>query len=328
MHPRIIEIPFLHVTIWGFGLMMVMGSLSAIWLLRRLSRRDGLDPERMANVALYCLIVGVIGARAFFVIHHFDQFRGNLLGVFAIWRGGLEFLGGVAPAVAFVLLYLRLCRLPMRRYLDILAMGLMLGLAFGRIGCFLNGCCYGRPTDLPWGIRFPYGSYAYVSQINPDEQRDRAEPHLNVPRGEYAAFVDEHGHWYPKSLEELTESQRSEVTRGRHRCLPIHPTQLYASAFAFLLCGVLFMLWRWSTKSGKSGAATVGLCLLYGPGRFVLEALRDDNPYEIGAFTISQLLGIVMFLAGLVLLVVFATRWPRTSSEKGVLPVEQADATR
>ncbi len=139
MHPRLIEIPFLHVTIWGFGLMMVLGFLSALWLVRRLARRGGLDPEAIANVALYCLIVGVIGARAFFVVHHLDQFRGDFLGVFAIWHGGLEFLGGVVPAVGFLLVYLRLRRLPMRRYLDILAMGLMLGLAFGRLGCFLNG---------------------------------------------------------------------------------------------------------------------------------------------------------------------------------------------
>ena len=99
MHPRLIEIPFVHVTLWGFGLMMVLGFLTALWLVRCLSRRAGLDPETMSNGTLYSLIVGVIGARAFFVIHHFDQFRGEVLGVFAIWRGGLEFLGGVGPAV-------------------------------------------------------------------------------------------------------------------------------------------------------------------------------------------------------------------------------------
>ena len=244
MHPRLIEIPFVHVTIWGFGLMMVMGFLTALWLVRRLSRRAGLDPETMANGALYSLIVGVIGARAFFVIHHFDQFRGGILGVFAIWRGGLEFLGGVVPAVGFLLVYLYARKLPVRRYLDILALGLMMGLAFGRLGCFLNGCCFGRPTDLPWALRFPYRSYAYVSQINTDPARDRAEPYLKVPPGDYADFYTQDGTWYPKPLTELTERQRNEVTKGKYRCLPVHATQLYASAYAFLLCGVLYRLWR------------------------------------------------------------------------------------
>jgi len=317
MHPRLFEIPLIHVTIWGFGLMMVFGFLSALWLMRRLGRRAGLDAETISNLALYALIVGVIGARAFFVWHHFDEFRGEILGVFAIWRGGLEFLGGVVPAIAFLLIYLRARRLPIRRYLDILAVGLMMGLAFGRLGCFLNGCCFGRPTDVPWALRFPYRSYAYVSQINPDPQRDRAEPYLHVPPSEYAAFYTRDGRWYPKPLDALTEHQRHEVTQGKYRCLPIHPTQLYASANAFLLCGVLCLLWRRSLTGIRSdhfrdrlwrpGIAVVGLCLLYGPARFVLEAIRDDNPYEVGTLTISQIVGLVMLAAGGVLLVVLLT---------------------
>jgi len=325
MHPRLIEIAVVHVTIWSFGLMMVLGFLSALWLVRRLSGRAGLDPERVSNVALYCLIVGVIGARAFFVVHHLDHFRGDFWGVFAIWRGGLEFLGGVAPAIGFLLFYLHFRRLPMRRYLDILAMGLMLGLAFGRLGCFLNGCCFGRPTELPWGIRFPYRSYAFVSQVNPDVRRGRAQPRLEVPLHEYAAFYGEDGRWYPKPLDELTEQQRYEVTQGRYRCLPIHPTQLYASAYALLLCGLLYALWRRSLRGGTSGLATAGLCLLYGPGRFVLEAIRDDNPYEIGTLTISQLLGIVMFLAGLVLLAVFLIRRPSAAADSAVVKTADGD---
>jgi phosphatidylglycerol:prolipoprotein diacylglycerol transferase len=227
--------------------------------------------------------------------------------------------------VAFLLFYLYRRRLPMRRYLDILAVGLMMGLAFGRLGCFLNGCCFGRPTDLPWALRFPYRSYAYVSQINADPRRNRAEPYLNVPAQEYAAFYTADGRWYPKPLEELTERQRYEVTQGKYRCLPIHPTQLYASAHAFLLCGILYLLWRRSVSGAgandtrtwlrRPGLATAGLCILYGPGRFVLEAIRDDNPYEIGTLTISQIMGIVMFVAGLVLLAVHVGRKPRIAGD-------------
>jgi phosphatidylglycerol:prolipoprotein diacylglycerol transferase len=314
---------------------MVMGFLSGLWLVRRASRRAGLDPETMSDVALYALILGVVGARTFFVLHHLDQFSGDVLGVFAIWRGGLEFLGGVGPAVAFLLFYLHRRKLPMRRYLDILALGLMMGLAFGRVGCFLNGCCFGGPTDLPWGLRFPYRSYAYNSQINPDPRRDRTEPYLPVPPHEYAEFFTEDGRWYPKPFEELTAEQQHAVTHGEYRCLPIHPTQLYASAHAFLLCGVLYLLWRRTIgdaaaegRSGWSrrpGVVTAGLCILYGPGRFVLEAIRDDNPYEFATLTISQIMGIVMFIAGLVLLGVQVTQKPR-GTRAGAC-AEMSDAT-
>lgn len=318
MHPRLLEIPVIHVTVWGFGLMMALGFLVALWLVRGLSRRAGLDPETMSNVTLYALLVGVIGARTFFVLHHVHEFRGEWLGVFAIWRGGLEFLGGVVPALGFLLIYLRLRKLPVRKYLDILAVGLMMGLAFGRIGCFLNGCCYGRPTELPWGLRFPYRSYAYVSQTNPDPKRNRAEPYLDVPPAEYAQFYAADGMWYPKPLETLSDRQRYEVTKGQYRCLPVHPTQLYASVHALALCGMLYLLWRRSlveTKSGRyrdrlrrPGIVVAGLCLFYGPGRFVLEALRDDNPYELGTLTISQIMGLAMLAGGVVLLGVLLKR--------------------
>ncbi|NIR08113.1 MAG: hypothetical protein GTN82_22050, partial [Candidatus Aminicenantes bacterium] len=91
--------------------------------------------------------------------------------------GGLELLGGVILAILVVFFYLWRHKLPIRRYLDILAIGLLLALAFGRIGCFLNGCCFGKPTDQLWGVRFPYASFAYRSQVSPNLQRNRPEPY-------------------------------------------------------------------------------------------------------------------------------------------------------
>ena len=323
MYPRLFEIPFIHVTIHSFGPIMVFGFLMGLFLVRRLSRRVGLDPAMMANAALYSLIIGVVGARAFFVVHYFDQFRGNLLGVVATWRGGLEFLGGMIPATGFLLFYLRRHKLPIRRYLDIMAIGLMMGLAFGRIGCFLNGCCFGKPTDLPWGIRFPYRSFVYISQINPNPKRARSEPYVRLPQVEYLSSFGEHGKWYPKPLRELTEQQQYEVTRGRYRCHPVHPSQLYASANALLLCGILYMFWcrnsgrrnsnTHGVHPGRPGL-TVGLMfVLYGLSRFLLEFTRDDNPYEFGILTISQIGGIVMFVLGVVLLIVLPSIKPDMS---------------
>jgi phosphatidylglycerol:prolipoprotein diacylglycerol transferase len=314
MYPRLFEIPLLHLKISTFGPMMVLGFLAALFTMRRLSRRARLDPAMITNAALYSLIIGVVGARAFFVVHYFEQFREEPLNIFATWHGGLEFLGGVIPAIGFLLFYLHHHKLPVRRYLDIMAIGLMMGLAFGRIGCFLNGCCFGKPTDLPWGVRFPYGSFAYISQINPDLKRNRLEPQLQVPQAEYLSFYDKNGKWYPKSLEELTKQQRYEVTKGRYRCLGVHPSQLYSSANALLLCGILYFFWRRSLLRAGSENASGLLCqpgsmvglmfVLYGLTRFLLEFIRDDNPYELGILTISQILGIAILVLGIVLLVV------------------------
>ena len=314
MHPRLIEIPFLHLTLWSFGAMAALGGLTALLLVRRMARRAGIDPARMVDGAMYSLLIGMVGARVFFVIHHCDQFREDWLGVFAIWHGGLEFLGGVVPVIAFLLLYTRRHKLPVRRYLDIMAVGLMMGLAFGRIGCFLNGCCYGRPTELPWAVRFPYRSYAYLSQMNPNPDRGRPEPYFELPQAEYLSFHTQDGRWFPKDLADLTESQRLEVTQGTYRCLPVHPTQLYASVNALLLCTILYAVWRRSlapldagearTRPWRPGMPFSLALVLYGIARFLLESVRDDNPFEAAGLTISQILAVALVPLGIVL---FAT---------------------
>jgi len=313
MYPRLFEIPLFHLKIGTFGPMMVLGFLAALFLMRRLARRANLDPAIITNAAFYSLIAGVIGARLFFVLHHFEKFRRNLLDIVATWQGGLEFLGGVIVATAILLLYLRFRKLPVRRCLDIIVIGLMMGLAFGRIGCFLNADCFGKPTNLPWGVRFPYGSFVYISQINPDLKRNRTTPHLHLPKADYFSYYDQQGKWYPKPLEDLTETQQYEVTKGRYRCLAVHPSQLYSSANALLLCFILYLFWRKTlTKAGSGlaqkrlttpGSITALMLILYGFTRFLIEFIRDDNPYEIASLTISQILGIVMIISGTVLLV-------------------------
>jgi len=316
MYRKLFEIPFIHLTVWSYGLMMVIGFLSAIFIIRLLSRDITSNPQHIINAALYSLIAGVVGARLFYVVHYFDGFRHNLLSVFAIWHGGLELLGGVVFAVLVIFLYLRHHKLPVRRYLDILAIGLLAALAFGRIGCFLNGCCFGRPTELPWGVRFPYGSLAYRSQVQADPERGRCEPQLKLP-SDFFRYVEKDGLWYPvlKAREELTAEQKQLVDKGPLRCLPVHPTQLYSSVNAAVLCFALYLFWRRSLNAGKSKKAkklfakpgcTFGLMfILYGITRFFLESLRDDNPFGFDGLTISQNICIIMVLVGAALMVVF-----------------------
>ncbi len=316
MHPELFEIPLVHLTIKSYGLMLVIGFLSCVWLIRHLSRDFTPNPQFITNAALYSLIGGVIGARLFFVIHYFEEFRSNPIEIFAIWKGGLELAGGVVAAIVVIVFYLRYLKLPVRRYLDVLAIGLMLVLVFGRIGCFLNGCCYGKPTELPWGVRFPYYSFAYHSQTNADLDRNRPEPYLKLP-DEYYGYTDENGNRYSglKPEKYLTEQQKFAVKESIYRCLPIHPTQLYSSALAVFWCLVLYLFWRRARKieiSGGSGrlftkpGQTFALMfIVYGISRFMMEFLRDDNPFEFDGLTISQNIGIAMVVLGVILMAVF-----------------------
>ena len=333
MFPELFDIPVVHITVRSHGLMIVLGFLLAVVVIRRLSRDITPNPQMITNGALYALITGIVGARAFFVIHRLDDFRGDWLSAFAIWHGGLELFGGALPAVAVILLYLVYHKLPIRRFLDIVAIGLMLALV-GRVGCFLNGCCWGKPTDLPWGVRFPYGSFAYRSQISPDPARNRQAPRLDLPAEYFFGYLDEHGH-YCRSLKpwgQLTAEQKEQAKRGPYRCLPVHPTQLYTVAMGVTLAGVLYLFWRRSRRAGRQGecgklfvkpGSTFALMfILYGIGRFWLEHMRDDNPFELGTLTISQLISIVLIASGTGLMALFAILKPDKTA------LEQAEAHR
>jgi len=332
MYPKLFELPIIHLTVWTYGVMMVVGFLTALFLMRKLARKSGENPDHIANVALYTLMAGVIGARIFYVVHHFSQFHGRWISMFAIWQGGLEFIGGVILAIAVVIIYLRRQKLPVRQYLDILAVGLMLGVAFGRVGCFFRGCCYGRPSNIACAIRFPYGSPAHNSQVRPDAARGRDKPYIDLP-AEYFVFFSEDGkRWFLadesnkydaglKPFDFLTLQQRQLVSGGQYRPLPIHPTQLYSSANAFLLCLVLWAFWR---KFGRRrpGIVTALMFIFYGMSRFLLEFIRDDNPFEYAwwilckGYTVSQNIGIYMAAFGIVLLIIFA----RTKGQKKMDP--------
>ena len=132
--------------VFGYGLMLVLGFLTAIAFAQWRARRSGESAEAIAQCGIVALILGVVGARLAFVIEQWDSFKraANPLGeMLDITSGGLIYYGGLILAAAGVVGYLKLKRLPMRRYLDIVAASLMIGLAFGRMGCFLIGCCYG-----------------------------------------------------------------------------------------------------------------------------------------------------------------------------------------
>jgi len=322
MHPELFTIPGLDLTVKSYGVMMVIGFVCAVYLIRRLSRDITPEPGLITNAALYSLIAGIVGARIFYVLHHTEQFQQGFISFFAVWKGGLELIGGVILAILVIFLFLLYHKLPIRRYLDILAVGLMLALAFGRIGCFLNGCCFGKPTDVPWAVRFPYGSFAYSSQVQPDPDRNREKAQMNLPDTFFNYYTAE-GESFKvlKSYNELTAEQKKYLKeQGKYYSLPVHPTQLYSSAAGLSLCLLLYFLWRRTRRAlkkrkagilAKPGCVFSVMFILYSIARFYIETLRDDNPFEKSWWiiykggTISQNLGIYLVIVGAGLLIFF-----------------------
>jgi phosphatidylglycerol:prolipoprotein diacylglycerol transferase len=158
MHPEIFHWGLLHLR--SYGLMMAIAFVVGTFLALREARRMSLDEDRVINVILVTLVCAVIGARMLYVLEHLPEFRREWTSVLALWQGGLTLYGGIVAGTFAGLVMAKRMRLPVWVTADALTPALALGTMFGRIGCFLNGCCYGRPTKLPWGVVFPHDSFA------------------------------------------------------------------------------------------------------------------------------------------------------------------------
>jgi len=159
----------------GYGTMLLLAVASALLLAMHRARRRGLDPGMVINLAFWIILPGILGARLFHVIEYWPIHYGPVLraqgpaaalaAVANISAGGLvvygSLIGGLLGGVAFIVRY----GLPFWGTLDLIAPSLALGLAIGRLGCFLNGCCFGGACDLPWAVRFPPASPAYEHQL-------------------------------------------------------------------------------------------------------------------------------------------------------------------
>ncbi len=160
MHPEVLQWGPLHLR--SYGLMMAVAFVTGTFLGLREARRLSLDEDKVVNVILITLIASVLGARMLYVLEHLAEFRREWTTVLALWQGGLTLYGGIAAGTFAGLLASRRMGLPVWITADALTPALALGTMFGRMGCFLNGCCYGRPTNLAWGVVFPHDSFAYL----------------------------------------------------------------------------------------------------------------------------------------------------------------------
>lgn len=152
MHPVLFQIGVL--TIYSYGLMIAIGIMVGLFLARRQAAREGIDPDKIMDITFYILLVALIGSRLLFVLMNFEEYADNPIQIFKIWEGGLVFYGGFLPAAAIGIWYIKRLGLPLWKVTDIFAPSIAIGHAFGRIGCFLAGCCYGRPSTLPWAVTF------------------------------------------------------------------------------------------------------------------------------------------------------------------------------
>jgi len=150
MHSTLFKI--FGIPIRSYGLMMVVGFSIGLWRVLRVSRKRGIEPDRIYDLALVVLISGILGARLIYVL--LNPQTESMRNFVEVWNGGLSFHGGIFAAVIACAIYTRAIKLQFWKCADLLIPSVAIGYAFTRIGCFLNGCCYGCPTSLPWGIRF------------------------------------------------------------------------------------------------------------------------------------------------------------------------------
>ncbi len=134
--------------------MIALGFLAGIMTVRRLSAKSRINPDLTADLAFWLLMFGFIGARVLFVITRLEYFIQNPADIFKVWEGGLVFFGGLISATAYAFYYFKKHKLNVWTMIDVLSPGLVVAHAFGRVGCLSVGCCYGRPTSAPWGIKF------------------------------------------------------------------------------------------------------------------------------------------------------------------------------
>ena len=157
-----------------YGVMMALAFLAGLWTAGRRGRREGIASEKIVDIGPWLIVGGILGARTVYVATYWQEsFAGQPIGeIFMVQHGGLVFYGGLIGAALAGILFAAVKKLPLWKLADILAPSIALGYVFGRIGCLLNGCCYGRACDLPWAIHFPPGHETYPHGVHPTEIYD------------------------------------------------------------------------------------------------------------------------------------------------------------
>ncbi len=279
MHPILFTIPiFGGIKVFGYGTMLLLAFLASTNLAAWLAKREKLNPEVIYDLTLWVLIGGLMGARLFYVLQYWDPKVHSFWDIFKIWKGGIVLYGSIMGGTAAFFLYWCIARFPLRPTLDTIAPALVIGVALGRLGCFLNGCCYGDVCQESWGVRFPPGSPPWFNQV-----------------------TDEHGQATDRLIPGVTKTmvdkaKLGQIPRGAPWSLPVHPTQLYSAVDALVLMTLLLAYYPLRRRDGEVMAL---LMVVYPITRFLIEYLRNDEAAFFAGLTISQNISVLLFLAGL-----------------------------
>ncbi len=153
MHPILFHIGSLPIR--SYGLMVALAFAGAIWLARRRAPARNVEPDAIIDLAFFVIIASIVGARLTYVIVHWEHYIGDPLRALKIWDGGLALYGGMILGILVGLWFFKRRGINPWVGADITAPALSLGIAIGRIGCFFNGCCFGKHCELPWAVTFP-----------------------------------------------------------------------------------------------------------------------------------------------------------------------------
>jgi phosphatidylglycerol---prolipoprotein diacylglyceryl transferase len=152
VYPKLFDLgPF---TVYTYGVLLAASYLLGLWLAVKRGKARGLDANRVLDLGIYIIIAALVGAKLLLLIVDFDQYKGNPAELLSLARSGGVFYGGLILAVAVAFYYIARHRMPMWTTTDAFAPGIALGHVTGRLGCFAAGCCWGQPTDVPWGVIF------------------------------------------------------------------------------------------------------------------------------------------------------------------------------
>ena len=176
MHPILFQLG--PVTVYTYGVLVATGVLLGLWYARRQAPRAGLDPEKVWNLGIYTVLVALLLAKIWLVLSAWDYYTQNPREIFsmATFQSGGTFYGGILGAILTIVLYTYFQKMSVIAVMDTFGASLPLGHAIGRLGCFAAGCCYGKPTTVPWAVTFhnevaaqlagtPLGAHLHPTQL-------------------------------------------------------------------------------------------------------------------------------------------------------------------
>lgn len=172
MHPILFHIGSFPVH--SYGVMIALAFLFGLWTATLRARREKISGDQIADITLWLMAGGIIGARVAYVTTYWrEEFADQPVSeIFMIQHGGLVYYGGLIGAIAGGAIFIRWKKMPFWKTADVLAPSIALGNVLGRIGCLLNGCCYGRACSLPWAIHFPADHVTGGAPVHPTEIYD------------------------------------------------------------------------------------------------------------------------------------------------------------